>query len=99
MNRSRSFRSRLIWGTLLALLGMLALAYVFALHAFRSPRQFIFGHTILFGSLAAAFVLGGLLSIRRGLSEFNQLRASFPKSTKAGNSGSTAATLRKSSRL
>ena len=75
MNRSRSFRSRLIWGTLLALLGMLALAYVFALHAFRSPTQFIFGHTILFGSLAAAFVLGGLLSIRRGLSEFNQLRA------------------------
>ena len=75
MNRSRSFRSRLIWGTLLALLGMLALAYVFALHAFRSPTHFIFGHTILFGSLAAAFVLGGLLSIRRGLSEFNQLRA------------------------
>jgi signal transduction histidine kinase len=75
MNRSRSFRSRLIWGTLLALVGLVALAYLFALHTFRSTTQFVFWHTILFGSLAAAFVLGGLLSIRKGLSEFNQLRA------------------------
>jgi signal transduction histidine kinase len=75
MNSARSFRSRLIWGTLLALVGLLALAYLFALHTFRSTSQFVFWHTILFGSLAAAFVLGGLLSIRKGLSQFNQLRA------------------------
>ena len=75
MNSARSFRSRLIWGTLLALAGMLALAYLFTLHMFRSPKQFFFSHTIVFGSLAAAFVLGGLLQIRKGLSEFNQLRA------------------------
>jgi signal transduction histidine kinase len=35
----------------------------------------MYWHTILFGSLAGAFVLGGLLQIRKGLSEFNQLRA------------------------
>ncbi|HLQ77026.1 MAG TPA: HAMP domain-containing sensor histidine kinase [Terriglobia bacterium] len=75
MNSARSFRSRLIWGTLLGLIGVLALAYLFALHAFRSPTNFIFWHSILFGSLALAFVLGGLLQIRKGLSEFNELRA------------------------
>jgi signal transduction histidine kinase len=75
MNTVRSFRSRLIWGTMLGLAGLLTLAYLFALHAFRSPSSFIYWHTILFGSLAAAFVLGGLLQISKGLSEFNQLRA------------------------
>jgi signal transduction histidine kinase len=75
VNSARSFRSRLIWGTLLGLIGLLVLAYLFALHTFRSPHQFMFWHVILFGSLASAFVLGGLLQIRKGLSEFNQLRA------------------------
>jgi signal transduction histidine kinase len=75
MTSARSFRSRLIWGTLLALIGLLALVTLFALHAYRFPRQFILAHTILFGSVAVAFVLGGLLQIRKGLSEFNQLRA------------------------
>jgi signal transduction histidine kinase len=75
MSAARSFRSRLIWGTLLALIGLLALVTLFALHVYRFPRQFILAHTILFGSIAVAFVLGGLLSIRKGLSEFNQLRA------------------------
>jgi signal transduction histidine kinase len=75
MSSVRSFRSRLIWGTLLGFVGVLTLAYLFALHAFRSPTSFIFWHSILFGSLATAFVLGGLLQIRKGLSEFNQLRA------------------------
>jgi signal transduction histidine kinase len=75
MRAARSFRTRLIWGTLLALIGLLALVTLFALHAYRFPRQFILAHTILFGSIAVAFVLGGLLQIRKGLSEFNQLRA------------------------
>jgi signal transduction histidine kinase len=75
MTSARSFRSRLIWGTLLALIGLLVLVTLFALHAYRFPRQFILAHTILFGSIAVAFVLGGLLQIRKGLSEFNQLRA------------------------
>jgi signal transduction histidine kinase len=44
-------------------------------HTFRHPGQFVYWHTILFGSLATAFVLGGLLQIRTGLSKFNQLRA------------------------
>jgi signal transduction histidine kinase len=70
-----SFRSRLIWGALFGLMGALALAFMFALHMFRSLHAFMFWHTILFGSLATAFVLGGLLQIRKGLSEFNQLRA------------------------
>jgi len=76
MNSARSFRSRLISGAMLGLLGLLVGAYLFgALHRFRSPTQFMYWHTILFGSLAGAFVLGGLLQIRKGLSEFNQLRA------------------------
>jgi signal transduction histidine kinase len=75
MTSARSFRSRLIWGTLLALIGLLALVTLFALHVYRFPRQFILAHTILFGCIAVAFVLGGLLSIRKGLSEFNELRA------------------------
>lgn len=75
MNAGRSFRSRLIWGTLLGLAGLLSLAYFFALHTFRSPGPFLYWHLILFGGLATAFVLGGLLQIRKGLSEFNQLRA------------------------
>jgi signal transduction histidine kinase len=75
MNSARSFRSRLIWGTLLGLIGLLVLVYLFALHSFRSPTHFLYWHTIVFGSLAIAFVLGGLLQIRKGLSEFNQLRA------------------------
>jgi signal transduction histidine kinase len=75
MNAERSFRSRLIWGTLLGLIGLLVLAYVFALHASRRPGPFLYWHLILFGGLATAFVLGGLLQIRKGLSEFNLLRA------------------------
>jgi signal transduction histidine kinase len=75
MTSARSFRSRLILGTFLALIGLLALVTLFALHVYRFPRQFILAHTILFGCIAVAFVLGGLLSIRKGLSEFNQLRA------------------------
>lgn len=75
MKAAPSFRSRLIWGALFGLMGALALAFMFALHMFRSLHAFMFWHTILFGSLAAAFVLGGLLQIRKGLSEFNQLRA------------------------
>jgi signal transduction histidine kinase len=76
MNAERSFRSRLVWGTMLGLIGLLVGAYLFgALHRFRFPTQFMYWHTILFGSLAGAFVLGGLLQIRKGLSEFNQLRA------------------------
>lgn len=75
MKGARSFRSRLIWGTLLGLIGLLALVTWFALHAYRYPHQFILAHTILFGSVAVAFVLGGLLQIRKALSEFNRLRA------------------------
>jgi signal transduction histidine kinase len=75
MNTARSFRSRLIWGTMLGLIGFLVLVYLFALHRFRSPTYFLYWHTVVFGSLAAAFVLGGLLQIRKGLTEFNQLRA------------------------
>jgi signal transduction histidine kinase len=75
MNAARSFRSRLIWGTMLGLIGLLFLVYLFALHTFRSPTHFVYWHTIVFGSLAIAFVLGGLLQIRNGLSKFNQLRA------------------------
>src|SRR4051812_22204901 len=76
MNAARSFRSRLISGTMLGLIGLLVGAYLFgALHRFRFPTQFMYWHTIVFGSLAAAFVLGGLLQIRKGLSEFDQLRA------------------------
>jgi len=60
----------------LALIGALPIAYLFALHLYHaSPTTFMLGHTILFGSLAAAFVLGGLWQIKKGLSEFNQLRA------------------------
>jgi len=75
MNSAPSFRSRLIWGTLLGLIGLLVLAYLFALHTFRSPGRFVYWHTLLFGSLAIAFVFGGLLQIQKGLSKFNQLRA------------------------
>lgn len=74
MNAAPSFKSRLIWATLFGLIGVLAIVYWGALHLFRSPTNFIFWHTILFGSFAGAFLLGGLLQIRKGLSEFNQLR-------------------------
>jgi signal transduction histidine kinase len=74
MNSARSFRSRLIWGALLGLIGLLAGAYLFALHMNRHPTKFMYWHVLLFGSLAASFVFGGLLQIKKGLSEFNQLR-------------------------
>jgi signal transduction histidine kinase len=70
-----SLRSRLVWATVLVLSGALAIAYMFGLHMFRSPGRFIFWHAVLFGSLAAAFVAGGLLQIRKALMELNQLRA------------------------
>jgi len=60
---------------MLGLIGLLVGAYLWALHTFRSPTHFLYWHTILFGSLATAFILGGLLQIRKGLTEFNQLRA------------------------
>ena len=75
MSAARSLRSRLIWGTLLGLIGLLVGVYVFALHESRHPGPFLFWHLILFGGLATTFVLGGLLQIRNGLSEFNQLRS------------------------
>jgi len=75
MKADRSLRSRLIWGTFLGLAGLLAGAYLFALHLNRHPAKFMYWHVLLFGSLAAAFVFGGLLQIKKGLSEFNQLRA------------------------
>ena len=75
MNSARSFRSRLIWGAVLGLAGLLAGAYLYALHINRHPTKFMYWHVLLFGSLAASFVFGGLLQIKKGLSEFNQLRA------------------------
>ena len=75
MNATRSFRSRLILGTLLGLIGLLVGAYMFSLHTSRHPGPFLYWHLIVFGGLATAFVLGGLLQISKGMSEFNQLRA------------------------
>jgi signal transduction histidine kinase len=77
MNQARSFRSRLIWATACGLFAALALAMPFGIHMFRNVSGFMLSHTVLFGSLAAAFVLGGLWQIRKGLSEFNQLRANL----------------------
>jgi signal transduction histidine kinase len=75
MTPARSFKSRLVWAATLTLIGVLALVSFFALHIFRNPSNFIRSHAVLFGSLAATFVLGGLWSIKKGLNEFNQLRA------------------------
>ena len=74
MSATRSFKSRLIWATALVLLAALVIAFFFGLHMFHRLSNFMFWHAVLFGSLAAAFVLGGLWQIKKGLSEFNQLR-------------------------
>src|SRR6185436_19942837 len=77
MSRLRSFRSRLILAAGFGLIGIMAAVSFFALHAFRNPTNFIVSHIVIFGGAAVAFVLGGLWQIRKGLSEFNQLRKSL----------------------
>jgi hypothetical protein len=94
MNSARSFRSRLIWGTLLGLIGLLVGAYLFVGHTFRFPGRFVYWHTILFGSLATAFVLGGLSQSTR-LSKFNQLRARLSEVREGRKTRSMEAILRK----
>jgi signal transduction histidine kinase len=74
MSAARSFKFRLIWATVLVLVGVLALASVFAFLAFRHPAYFIHSHIVLFGGCAFVFVMGGLWQIRKGLSQFNQMR-------------------------
>jgi signal transduction histidine kinase len=46
----------------------------FAFHIYRNPHPFILSHTLLFGGVAAAFVIGGIWQINKLLSQFNQLR-------------------------
>jgi signal transduction histidine kinase len=70
-----SLKSRLIWAAALTLVGILTPVIFAALHLFRHPAGFIHNHVALFSGLAIVFVLGGLWSIRKGLNEFNQLRA------------------------
>jgi signal transduction histidine kinase len=70
-----SFKSRLIRATALVLIAGLAGATLFGFHRFRNPVVFIHAHILVFGSLALAFVLGGLWQIKKGLSESNQLRS------------------------
>jgi len=77
MTAVKSFKSRLVVAVTLAFIGVLALVSFFALHIFRNPSDFIVSHAVLFGSLAVTFVLGGLWSIKKGLNEFNQLRANL----------------------
>ena len=75
MNSTRSFKFRLFWVTAWALILAMIGAFFFGMHMFRHITGFMISHAVLFGSFAAAFILGGLWQIGRGLSEFNQMRA------------------------
>ena len=76
MSGTRSFRFRLFWVTACALIVALIGAFFFGMHMFfRHIPRFMMWHVAVFGSFAAAFVFGGLWQIKRGLSEFNQMRA------------------------
>ena len=77
MTRPRSLRSRLIFGSALWAVGLLAFASVIVttlLH--RHPAMLLLvAHNALITVLALACIAAGLSQLRRGLSPFNQLRA------------------------
>lgn len=73
--RVTSLRGRVLLGSLLWALGLLAVAHVLSmllLHHF--PRMRLVGHGTLF-TIALAFIAAGLWQMRRGLAPFEQLRA------------------------
>ena len=75
MSAARSFKFRLFLVTACALIAALIGAFFFGLHMFRHLTHFMISHAVVFGSFAAAFIFVGLWQIKRGLSEFNQMRA------------------------
>jgi len=75
MSTARSFKFRLFGVTACALIIALIGAFLFGMHSFLHIRGFMISHAHTFGSFAVVFILGGLWQIKRGLSEFNQMRA------------------------
>ena len=72
----RSFRSRLLLGTVLGTAGLLAFSHIMTLLFIRQHRfTFRFGHSTLVIVLALLFIVAGISQIQRGLSPFDRLRA------------------------
>src|SRR5262249_37226248 len=71
----RSFRLRLLLGSALAALGLLAITHFLSVVVFRVYRvQLRLGNVAILLIVSFALVLIGLLQIRRGLSPFDELR-------------------------
>jgi len=77
MSMFRSFRSRLLWGALLGVAGLLPLTHMLSIVIIRqrSPLVFRISHGVLIVGFALAFIVVGLLQVRKGLSPFDELRA------------------------
>ena len=75
MSQAGSFRRRLIIGSLLWIVGLLAITTAIALTVIhRYPHIVGFVHNAALISFATICVVGGLSLMRRGLSPFNELR-------------------------
>lgn len=78
MTPRRSFRSLLLWGSILAAAGLIPLGHIFTvslLHRYPGMQLRTTVHGVLLSFIALGFVAAGLLLLRRGLSPFDQLRA------------------------
>lgn len=75
MTLLRSFRVRLLFGSTIGALGLLAIFHFVSVVLFRVYRvQLRLGTTAILLIVALACVIAGLLQVRRGLSPFDELR-------------------------
>ena len=75
MTQQRSFRSRMIVGSLLWTVGLLAITTVIgAAIVHRYPHLVFFVHNSALVVFSTLFLLGGLSMLRHGLSPFTELR-------------------------
>jgi signal transduction histidine kinase len=78
MTPPRSFRSQLLWGSILAAAGLIPLGHIFTVslvHRYPAMELRTAVHGLLLSFIALGFLAAGLLLLRRGLSPFDQLRA------------------------
>src|SRR5262249_29038066 len=71
----RSFRVRLLFGSVLGALGLLAISHFVSVFFFRHYRvQLRLGSTAIVLTIALVFIAVGFVQVRRGLSPFDEMR-------------------------
>jgi len=71
----RSFRLRLLFGSALGALGLLAISHFVSIFVFRHYRvQLHLGSTAIVLAVAVVFIAVGFVQVRRGLSPFDEMR-------------------------